>query len=700
MLTRSISLLLTGVSLAATGSHDGAVVADEQVFISFNRDQLPGNMVERNAEAEIVAHKSDRAMKVNFAKVDWPNVFFAPEDGPWDWSAYAGIVVDVLNPGTKAVDVCMRVDDDPSADGMQHCNTGTANVPPGERVRLQVRFNTGDNADFWGMRGVPVRGPAGQGPVINSSHITAFQVFLPRPAEPCTLILKEVRLFGKGGSLKDLVPLPFIDRFGQYKHADWPGKVKNENALAKRARQELKKLASLPHLPGRDSFGGWAQGPQIEATGWFRTECVDGKWWLVTPDGHLFFSNGVDCVGTHEQTFVTGRDGWFEWLPERTDPVYKDLFSPVRGAHSMAEPIGGEGMTFSFYRANLIRKHGAQWPVAWRDTTYKRLAAWGFNTIANWSQEDVLLNSPLPFVGSIGLWGNTPELMGGTGYWGRLKDPFATEFEGAVDKSVASVADKFSANPLCIGYFFDNELSWESIRQGVLASPQDQPARVAFVKVLQGKYGSIEALNASWQTDAKDWDALRVPAKINASCSADLDSFEYTYAHAYFEAVNSAIKKHAPNQLYLGCRFSSAPPNVVRACADVADIVSFNLYSREIDAKRYTGENDLGKPLIIGEFHFGALDRGMFHTGLVATKNQGDRAEHYANYVRKVADCPAFVGCHWFQYVDEPTTGRWFDGENYNIGFVNVTDTPYPELVKAAQKVHEEIYTRRYGSAR
>jgi len=53
---------------------------------------------------------------------------------------------------------------------------------------------------------------------------------------------------------------------------------------------------------------------------------------------------------------------------------------------------------------------------------------------------------------------------------------------------------------------------------------------------------------------------------------------------------------------------------------------------------------------------------------------------------------PNFVGCHWFQYNDQPLTGRWFDGENYNIGFVTVTDTPYPEMVEAAREIHGMAY--------
>ena len=42
------------------------------------------------------------------------------------------------------------------------------------------------------------------------------------------------------------------------------------------------------------------------------------------------------------------------------------------------------------------------------------------------------------------------------------------------------------------------------------------------------------------------------------------------------------------------------------------------------------------------------------------------------------------IGTHWFQWLDQPATGR-NDGENYNIGFVDVTDQPYAELVDGRQ---------------
>ena len=82
-------------------------------------------------------------------------------------------------------------------------------------------------------------------------------------------------------------------------------------------------------------------------------------------------------------------------------------------------------------------------------------------------------------------------------------------------------------------------------------------------------------------------------------------------------------------------------------------------------------------PRIIGEFHFGALDRGMFHAGLVKVKDQAERADVYRSYMRGALLNPTFVGTGWFKYQDEPTTGRGLDGENYQISFVDCCDTPY-----------------------
>ena len=67
----------------------------------------------------------------------------------------------------------------------------------------------------------------------------------------------------------------------------------------------------------------------------------------------------------------------------------------------------------------------------------------------------------------------------------------------------------------------------------------------------------------------------------------------------------------------------------------------------------------------------------------------------YQDYVRGVLRHPRSVGCHWFQDQDQPTTGRVLDGENYQIGFVDVADTPCKETVQACREVADGLYPLR-----
>jgi hypothetical protein len=49
------------------------------------------------------------------------------------------------------------------------------------------------------------------------------------------------------------------------------------------------------------------------------------------------------------------------------------------------------------------------------------------------------------------------------------------------------------------------------------------------------------------------------------------------------------------------------------------------------------------------------------------------------------------VGVHWFTLYDQSALGR-FDGENYNIGFLDICNRPYEEIGQAARASHERLY--------
>ncbi len=165
----------------------------------------------------------------------------------------------------------------------------------------------------------------------------------------------------------------------------------------------------------------------------------------------------------------------------------------------------------------------------------------------------------------------------------------------------------------------------------------------------------------------------------------------------YYRNVSELVHKYLPHKLYLGSRldFADFPEvdanrlEIARIAARFTDVISFNQY-------RYTLEDfslpqGIDRPVLIGEFHFGALDRGLLHTGLRSVQNQNQRAEAYVNYVESALRNPQVVGAHWFKMYDEPVTGRG-DGENYQIGFLDVCDQPYPETIEASRFVGGRLY--------
>jgi hypothetical protein len=240
-------------------------------------------------------------------------------------------------------------------------------------------------------------------------------------------------------------------------------------------------------------------------------------------------------------------------------------------------------------------------------------------------------------------------------------------------------------------------LSWGddgSLALGTLASPADQPAKHVFLDDLRKKYETIERLNAVWGTAHASWEDLAksTTPPNRQKAREDLGAFYTKLAERYFEICRDAVKEAAPQQLYLGCRFAWSNDRAIRAACKFCDVVSFNRYQRSVADLRLPEGCD--KSAIIGEFHFGALDRGMFHTGLVPTASQQERAEAYRAYVASALANPLLVGTHWFQYGDQATTGRP-DGENYQIGFLDVCDTPYAETIQACRAVGARLYGQR-----
>ena len=633
------------------------------------------------------------------SKEKWPGITVAFPDRK-DLSVFAKVMTAVTNLSDKPVRVCVSVKSHPHGQ-----RDSSVELPPHGFgiVRDSIQYDhfvLDKPLEIEHMRGYP---RAVTDASFRADSIASVHVFVNEPKEAKSFALLGMAATGRVEPqvmLKADTFFPFVDEFGQFKHGEWPGKVHNETELKQAKAREDEWLARHGNdFPDRDKWGGWAKGPKLEATGFFRTQKVNGTWWLVDPDGRLFFSHGIDCVGLGQETGVGLREKYFESLPDPNGP-FKSCYGTGWGWGTKGVyKAGTRHSNYDFHKANRMRMYGDGWLEEFCARAHRRLNAWGVNTVANWSNSKVYLMRQTPYTVTFSPHG--PMIEGSVGYWGKFRDPFSKEFEESLKAEVEKQRkDGTTDDPWCIGFFVDNELSWgdgeDSLGRATLCSPAKQPAKQRMLLWLQEKYGTTEKLNAAWETKYGGWaemmDSTNVPAA--KLCVSDLEAFHQVVAEKYFKTIADAIHSVAPHRLYLGCRIAWGRESVFRASAKYCDVVSVNTY--KFKPERDLPEGSVDRPMIVGEFHFGALDRGMLHTGLVFTTSQQERASCYRKYVECALRHPRYIGTHWFQWQDQPVTGR-FDGENYQIGFLDVCDQPYPELVEAARKVGAEMYRIRYS---
>jgi hypothetical protein len=498
---------------------------------------------------------------------------------------------------------------------------------------------------------------------------------------------------------------PLFDEFGQFLHRDWPEKIRSNSDFAARQKTEAADLAAHSRPGNWDRYGGWADGPKLPVTGYFRAEKQNGMWWLVDPEGRLFWSHGVVRVGTrirvggiYHGTPLPDREGFFR-LPPKESPL--SVFYGTQPQSTRGYYVGKDNhAVYDHLEANLARKHGENWSAVYAAQAQRRLASWGLNTIANSSDPAIYLQRQTPYtaiVYSAPLGRSEFRLAGSTGNWGKLPDPFDSGWCKLIEHTLQTELKESLNDPWCLGFFVDNELHWgESTHLGeaTLRSPQDQAAKQVLIRELQSKYKSIQALNAAWGTQHESWNTLAstkvLPDLKRPLVRADLEAFGEQFLVAYFRGCRDAIKVASPNHMYLGCRFAgSGNPLVMRVAAKYCDIISINRYATDVNALALPA--GLDRPILIGEFHFDAMD-GPFHpAGLVLVANHMDRGRAYRTYVQSALRNPAIVGTHWFQFYDQPPSGR-FDGENYQTGFLDITDTPYPETIGACRQVGKSMY--------
>lgn len=407
-----------------------------------------------------------------------------------------------------------------------------------------------------------------------------------------------------------------------------------------RLTRSLEDFPDLPPDAPLDRFGGLATR-QERGTGFFRTQRIDGRWWLIDPDGSRFISRGVNSV-----------------TPTATASARK----------AFGEKFGSE--------------------VCWARETSALLRSAGFNTVGAWSDSDALqaVHPPLARTPLWSFMASYGKKRGGTtmqaGHVGYPNDcPFI--FDPAFPKFCEEHARQLGVereSPSVIGHFSDNEMPWKrGLLEKYLELPETDPGHAA----------------------ARSWLDKRHGRKEGSGTDRDRRDFLEFVLDRYLSIVAAAVRKHAPDQLFLGPRLHEIAfelPEVFRACGRHCDIVCVNYYRAwNPDPQQIAmWGRESGRPFMVTEHYAKGVDSGMGNTSGAGwlVKTQQDRGRFYQNFGIGLLESRHCVGWYWHRYADNDPEDTKVDPSNRdsNKGLVTAEYEPWRGLLAEMRPFNQRVH--------
>ena len=390
-----------------------------------------------------------------------------------------------------------------------------------------------------------------------------------------------------------------------------------------------------------DIYGGRADRPREKATGYFYTTKIDGRRWLIDPDGGRYFNVAINTVGVPKN--VAAHFGSAEhWAEVVTDQLRTNGFNGLgNGSRSQLQAVKS--------------------PLVW---VLRKDFMFAF------AREKKL----------------TQPASGTQGFTGLCMPVFHPDFEPFCDRFGKDLA-KTANDPYLLGIMTDNEIQCgPNLLDRYLAldvsNPDLKPNHDAAVAWLTARRGSA-----------------------NPGVATLRDRYEFiAYSfERYYRIVAQAIRKYDPHHLYLGSRLNMHEgefdnPWLWKAMAPYHDAVSVNYYGYWGPQAKQLAEWEAwaGKPVIFTEWYAKAMDiPGLANTHGAGwlVRTQEDRARYYQQFALNAFELKNVVGFHFFKYLDDPKESVALDAAGgANKGMFDLEGRPHLPLLNRARAVNQEAY--------
>lgn len=352
-------------------------------------------------------------------------------------------------------------------------------------------------------------------------------------------------------------------------------------------------------------YGGWTELQQ-RATGFFHTAHLDGRWWVIDPEGNVFLSIGVNSVRTDAGNAAAG-------------PSPEDLL--------------------------------------WGEQAVAGLRDHGFNTLGCWSDDRIVrkLSRPMPYCMRWGFMsGYRKQRRARYPATGKIPAiyPFDPDFElfcYQVAQGMAETKD----DPWLFGHFSDNELplhEW-GIVERYLSHPADDPNHQAAARFMASREGRQP-------TKEDDRDFLRLVVdtyyrKVAAAIRKHDPNHMFIGSRFHGKALTSSVIFEA------GGRY-----------ADIISVNYYHRWTPENDRIKNWARVAGKPILLTEWYAMsadGGLPTDVVGAGF-PVRSQQDRARFYEHFTLTLLENPACVGWHWFRYRDGTNNAGMVNAEEKPYG--------------------------------
>jgi hypothetical protein len=440
---------------------------------------------------------------------------------------------------------------------------------------------------------------------------------------------------------------------------------------------------------------GNARGRKFEATGFFRVEKTEDRWWLVDPDGIPTWGIGIAATA-----------------------------GPVPGPES---PVTQTGWFKNKYGTTTDEVHERLYEIFIDSLGFNSFAAWTSDRYARITQARYEAGKPyMPMTRAIILAtaSDDPSVFvrdrdGNVKNRGEhsVPDPFNPAWRKAAREKAESIIPLYKGEPWLLGWFVDNEMLFNELFRYIWSDY----ASLEFIKMLREKYGTIDELNSSWSSGfgTYTYSSFREiladkpePAEWDDPLWIDFAGFERIMVREYIDFTYDLIRELDPDHLIISNRFNLGAIDEIYRTIDLwgrYDIVCMNIYPDNNRIGFKPGELEImrnfyegtGRPVIIGEWSIPAIDSELYGFGddphgrsldwswPQVLRTQEERGEAYEFCIKQLASLDFIIGAGWFITFDVDTPVR-----RANRGIINSEFRLYRPLAEAMRKANNDVRTQ------